>query len=352
MFKNLCLYKFVIEYLLMTQALKQESAPGIGTVGQIERTNFGTRAVLVVPLITSPEDLIQTATHFPNKFQRKIIKAVVPNTLQPNTPLGDGQFTVEASLPFAFQGAPISWVVCGHNSGPRAIDDDTKIASLARLEPFRNGKFETQTADQMISAFREVNPGLDNVTIVRITPENITDLKPTITDLYTEAFDSYPYDVAQVVADSCGKNVYVCALDGHNRALAITGAELITLPSGITIGEVGDSASLTTIKSSGAMMKRALMTELQRTGNIPDLAFTDSRIAAVVGINRRAGLILPEDTLLPRHTAISSTRAPGVTVDVPKPNGEKFQVEDMTMTYADRARIEWVLANYGEITVN
>ena len=337
----------------MTQT--QESTPGIGTVGQVELSNNGTRLVKVFPNIMSHHQLIDAALGLANGMhdvQRRVIKAVTTEPFPPNTLLHNGPFTVEASLPFEAHGQSLNWVVCGHNSGSRAIDEPTKHQRFLDVDAFRNGRFFPQTAAQLWQAFRSANPSLGDVSIIQISPDNFADLKPTITNLYQAAFTSYPYDVVNTIETSCGRSVFVCTLDSTNRAVAITGAELMTLPCGVAIGEIGDSASLPDVKSSGALMKRALLSRLEQLDRIPHLAFTDSRIAPVLAVNQRAGLLLSDHTLLPRHTQISSTLAPGITVDVTAPNGAIFQVEDMTMTYADHTRIRQVLDTYGRVNVN
>jgi len=331
-------------------------APGIGVSGEIVINNNNTRAVLVAGEIISSHDKLGALTKrllsVPQPVTRRLLKGVTTIPLAVGTPLEDPTCIVEGSIPFSSdQGDNLFWLVAGKNTGDREPDHELMNRQRLIIDAVRtDGRYVTQTTEDLIRYVRAANKDLVNFRLVQITSDNVNGLTGSIAQTYIAAFDQYPYDVAETIATSCDVNLFVAALNDEDQVLSITGAEFINV-GGLSIAEIGDSASLPHMKGFGPLMKRFLLQKLVETDRVPSLCFTDSRVAfdgAVLKANRRAGFQL-DGIMLPWHTVISSKeRDPAVTREIHTSDGPR-RVENMTMTWINRDSVHQVLSQYGTI---
>lgn len=334
-------------------------APGIGEAGKVVPSNRSTRAVLVLDRLADIESLIQTTSILDNQpinINRLVLKAVSREPIPVGNFIEGSSLKVEATIPFPnpkdYQSS-LYWIVAGHNSGSRSVDDQQVSGFKDKIRHVeKDHRFDTQTG-KSLSEFTKTKTSV-KLYFVSISPDNFKLYENSLRLVYSDAFTSYPYDVVGAIKKSCGNNTYVAVADqSTDKILGMTGAEFMNV-AGIKIAEIGDSASLKETQGMGLgpLIKRHLFQVMFQAGRIPDLSFTDSRIAnddAVLKANRRAGLELNYQFLLPFHTEIASIRDPGVTIDLMGSDGSTFQTEHMAMTYASKSRIENVIQQYGEI---
>jgi hypothetical protein len=158
--------------------------------------------------------------------------------------------------------------------------------------------------------------------------------------------------VVGAIGESCGENLFVAAHGNDGAIFSITGAEYLQMGNGITIAEIGDTASLPNVAGFGPLLKRVLFQTMAERGDVPDLVFTDSRLdesGSVIKANRRAGLRLNPGIILPSHTTIASNRTQGAELLQRAPDGREFPVENMTMTHLTREGIHEIVTHYGNI---
>ena len=341
---------------------EKRTTPGIGAPGEIPITNRGTRAILVADSILTDQQqtrnlamrlLVETQSPLIN---RRLLKFISISPFVTNAPVFETQFTCEACLPFTHDGQTLYWVVAGQNYPPRIPDS----AILEQQREFiryvtNEKKYSPQSGKIIVDYVNRANPTLAALGLFQIDHNNFDLFEIGLEELYGSAFSVYPYNVVDLIQNTCGKNVFVVAIANHKhptKVVAVTGAEIMNHPSGITLAEIGDSAALPGYQGFGALMKRYLMQLLAEKNRLPDLLFTDSRIGQVLKANRMAGLELTK-TILPLHTEISSARDPHGAQSIPVYNvGNFITLENMTMTYASAKTVENILEEYGPIPNN
>lgn len=343
----------------LTEAQTIKTTPGIGEVGKVVRSNHGTRAIMVMDSIMDLKSLGTAADILeqePPLVNRRVMKAVSKDPLPIGAHIGHDSLKIEASIGFPNPNNPsnnLFWVVAGENLGERVVEDNKINEFKEKVRQVKEDpKYEVQAGKDLVDFARGRSSA--DLYFVTISPENFSFFENALRLVYAEAFTTYPYDVVNAIRETCDNNIYVAVADRSNdKILGITGAE-ITEIAAITIAEIGDSASLKEARGMGLgpLIKRYLLQTMLSANRVPDLSFTDSRIAndtAVLKANRRAGLQLDNDILLPYHTEIASDRDPGDTKELLGEDGERFQTEHMTMTYITKARVGDVLDRYGTI---
>lgn len=331
-------------------------APGIGAVGRVELSNFNTRAVKVVPGLLTPASLhreVGDDAFMDRDITRSVVKGIS------RAPFGIGEmvldhtvpFTVEAQIPFENPaGERLYWNVIGRNAPERLPQSQTVeaqrqlIASVA-ADP----DYAPQTVTSLKAFVAAHNPGLA-YGFSRVTPDNFAGLEAGLRRLYGEAFKNYPYDVVSAIGQSCADNLFVVADNGRGDVYSVTGAEYLPMGQGVTVAEIGDTASRPGVAGLGPLLKRVLFQMMIEQGSVPDLAFTDSRLdgnGSVIKANRRGGLQLNPDIILPGHTTIASARNHGAEMKQRSADGVEFPVENMTMTHLTRQGIYNVISAYG-----
>lgn len=337
-----------------------ESAPGIGLVGKVKLSNKDTRAVFVMGDISGPSDMVLAANNLNNPpgVTRSVLKAISPFPFRIGFPLEEGAnpHVIEASLPFTgIDGSQRNWVVAGRNTEDRVPGEQ----ELETHRHFLHGlsddpKLKPQSGVDLLEFARQKNSAYSGFTLEKITPDTFPTYQESLYELYGTAFSHYPYDVVKAIGSSCGENIFVIAI--HNgKVIGVTGAEYLQIGSTM-VAEIGDSAALPDTVGLGSVLKRYLLQKMVEEGAIPDLCFTDSRIAedgGVIKANLRAGLKLNPDVILPLHTEIASARSPGDSHEIMSADesGEPVVVENMTMTYIDRLGIVDTIKTYGGIRV-
>jgi hypothetical protein len=318
-------------------------------------SNRGTRAVFVSDSIASDGvDLLRNwnflCQQSPQSVNRCVLKSISYLPYQVGENLGGSNGVIEACIPFNNKGESLYWLVIGKNSGERGVDYqlvETQRAFITQV--CQVDRYRSQTGEDLKQAIFQLNPGVSGLVLERITPANFLNFKEGLRRLYEVAFSDYPYDIVEVIKESCDYNFYVVALvDGV--VAAVTGAERIQV-SGIQLAEVGDSAALPNLKGLGAVTKRFLLQLILERDDIPSLLFTDSRIGDVLKANRRAGFQLNPEIILPWHTQISSPRNGDNAKRILGDDDVAFSAENMTMTYLDRNRAVRVIEELGPVPI-
>lgn len=345
---------------MATTYAEVESAPGIGLVGRVKLSNKDTRAVFVMGDISGLSDMVLAANSLDNLpgVTRTVLKVVYPFPFQIGFPLEESAnpHVVEANLPFtAIDGSQRNWVVAGRNTGDRVPDEqELEIHRRFLHELSDDSKLKPQSGADLLEFAQQKNTTYSGFILEKITPSTLPMYQESLYELYGAAFSHYPYDVVKAIESSCGENIFVVAI--HNgKVIGVTGAEYLQVGS-TTVAEIGDSAALPDTVGLGSVLKRYLLQKMVEEDTIPDLCFTDSRIAGdggVIKANLRAGFKLNPDVILPLHTEIASARSPGDSHEIMSADnsGEPVVVENMTMTYIDRLGVINTVKTYGGILV-
>ena len=292
-----------------------ERAPGIGNQGEITISNEGTRAVLVNSQIASLGELCDLSHYLliqPPSVNRRLIKSITRQRCQLGASLDGDAMVVEACIPFSYDGGEtLYWTVIGINTGERTPNPAIINRHKQLIKDIGTDlKYQPQSGSELLAFAKKRGLCLQNLSFDQINPDNFDHYEQSLKMLYGLAFDKYPYDPVEAIKESCASNIFVVATnEDQQEVVSVTGAEFMTI-QGISVAEVGDSASLPNLSGLGAVMKRLLMQTMYQSARIPALLFTDSRISddgAVLKANRRAGFMLDPDIILPWHTSISSS---------------------------------------------